>query len=157
MATHERMWWRPVAANDMNVVLPKVRAPRPTQGQVARDRLIRQLDEGFGVKLTVISAPAGFGKTTLLAQWLETSQAADFRYAWVSLDFADNDAVRLIHHCILAIGQAQPGLADSLLSTSRSLSESSLPTFLAQLVNELDTTRSDLVLVLDDFHVLGSQ
>ena len=99
-----------MVASGMNVVLPKVRAPRSSQGQVVRDRLIRRLDDGFGVKLTVVSAPAGFGKTTLLAQWLETSQVADFVYAWVSLDFADNDAEELIRHCIFAIGQAQPAL-----------------------------------------------
>ena len=66
-----------MVTGDMSVVLPKVRAPRPTQGQVVRGRLIQRLDDGFGVKLTVVSAPAGFGKTTLLAQWLETSEAAD--------------------------------------------------------------------------------
>src|SRR3981081_2829030 len=69
----------------------KLYVPRSGPGLVPRPRLIQRLNPGSMGKLTVISAPAGFGKTTLLAEWLATSEAGNGRAAWVALDQSDNE------------------------------------------------------------------
>ena len=80
----------------------KLYNPRWRDGLVPRARLIERLDLGMGRKLTLVSAPAGFGKTTLLAERLAATPAGKRPRAWVSLDHSDNDPSRFIH--VLNIG-----------------------------------------------------
>ncbi len=81
---------------DLPATKHRLPPPRPRERVVARPRLLEQLDRGLAGRLILLSAPAGFGKTTLLSEWLarESGPSAAYRKAWISLDAADNDPVR---------------------------------------------------------------
>ena len=81
----------------------KLYVPRSGPGVVPRPRLIQRLNQGTVGKLTVVSAPAGFGKTTLLAEWLATSEAGNDRAAWVALDQSDNEPALFWAYFIAAL------------------------------------------------------
>ena len=81
------------------IVKPKLRATIPRHGQVIRPRLLELLGNASDRRITLVSAPAGYGKTTLLAQWLQAGDAG-LSIAWVSLDEQDNDPVRLWRHIV---------------------------------------------------------
>src|SRR5918992_4348277 len=94
----------------------KVYAPRWRRGLVSRPRLIARLDQGSERKLTLVSAPAGFGKSTLLAEWLSGPSASDRPAAWVSLDPSDNDPARFWAYVIAALQTVRDGLGAAALS-----------------------------------------
>src|SRR5437660_11667285 len=87
----------------------KLHVPRPPPGFVPRRRLAAALGEGLARGLVVVCAPAGFGKTALLADWV---RSGDHRVAWLSLDAADNDPVRFWRHVIAALDRARPGIGE---------------------------------------------
>ena len=128
----------------------KYRLPRRLSGGVPRQRLLGLLGAPRSSPLTLISAPAGFGKTTLLAEWLD---AGDALIAWVSLDPNDNDPIRFWTYVVTALQTAVAGIGGGALQV---LASSSAPAdaALVALVNDLDELSSDLVLVLDDYHVI---
>lgn len=131
----------------------KLYKPRPSDAWVARPRLVRALDEGLSRKLILVDAPAGYGKTTLLAQWLS---AQPLRSAWLSLDAADNDLGVFVSGIARAVHTIYP---DSMQTTAMLLSAVRLPPVnqLANtLINELDDLPDEIILVLDDFHVIQS-
>jgi LuxR family transcriptional regulator, maltose regulon positive regulatory protein len=137
------------------VLVPKLRAPAVRPEQLVRSRLFGQLEEASDCKLTLVSAPAGYGKTTLLTQWRQMQQP-DSAFAWVSLDEQDNDPIRLWRHVVEALNRAAPGeefAADVVggLSLGRQgLDETVLP----MLINELAWLPQRLVLVLDDYQCM---
>src|SRR5918995_3748839 len=98
-----------VSGSFANTILlkPKLRAPLPRPKYLPRPRLLRLLTGGPKHKLTIIDAPPGYGKTTLMAQWYST-EGANMPTAWVSLDEQDYDPVRLWAHVIEAIRQITP-------------------------------------------------
>ena len=114
----------------------KLYVPKPRRGLVARPRLLERLRRGAEARLTLVSAPAGFGKTTLLAEWLEASAAAGRRVAWLSLDAADNEPASFWTYVVTALQRAVPGVGTSALEL---LASSPLPTelVLTTLLNEL--------------------
>ena len=129
----------------------KYRMPVQRPGAVPR----RRLDERIGAAwtpLTIVSAPAGFGKTTVLTQWLAGQTAEGAAVAWLSLDRRDNDPALFWTYVVTAMRAAVPGLGDTALG----LLASSPPTevTLAALLNEVEGLTNDLVLVLDDYHVI---
>jgi LuxR family transcriptional regulator, maltose regulon positive regulatory protein len=131
----------------------KLHVPRRRRGLVARPRLIERLSRVSEPKLTVVSAPAGFGKTTLLAEWLAAVSAAGRSVAWLSLDKGDNDPVLFWTYLIGALQTA----ADGVGGHARSLLQSPQPPIeavLATLLNDLSASSNDVVLVLDDYHVI---
>jgi LuxR family transcriptional regulator, maltose regulon positive regulatory protein len=136
----------------------KLALPRQRPSLVPREPLLTRLDEGLEHKLVLLSAPAGFGKTTLVSEWIATrSERQDSPpVAWVSLDAGDNDPVRFWRYLITAcqaFDAALGGTALALLRTSGRLSwESVLTTF----INELAQLESRGVLVLEDYHVITS-
>jgi LuxR family maltose regulon positive regulatory protein len=126
----------------------KLFAPRRRRGLVARPRLTKLLDRGLEAKLTLVSAPPGFGKTTLVADWL-----ADRGPAWVALDAAENDPVTFWRYVVAAIARVAPGFGGA----TEALLDSPAPSpgeVVAALVNDLARTPQDIVLVLDDYHVI---
>ncbi|HEX9117899.1 MAG TPA: LuxR C-terminal-related transcriptional regulator [Anaerolineae bacterium] len=127
---------------------------RPARARVvARPRLTRLLDEGRSASLILVSAPAGFGKTTLITDWLgQRSQNA----CWLSLDAADNDPARFLSYLIGALQRCAPGVGEDLAGLLRSPEPPSAEDILAGLVNELAAVLADLILVLDDYHVITS-
>jgi LuxR family transcriptional regulator, maltose regulon positive regulatory protein len=132
--------------------MPKLKAPAVRPEQIVRPRLLGHLEEASDCKLTLVSAPAGYGKTTLLAQWRQ-AEHANVAFAWVSLDEQDNDPVRLWRHVVEALHQAAPGddfAADVIGRLSlggRGLEEVMLP----MLINGLAEVPQRITLVLDDY------
>jgi ATP/maltotriose-dependent transcriptional regulator MalT len=133
----------------------KYRLPIQRPGTVPRRRLVQRLGAATRAPLAVLSAPVGFGKTTLLTQWLAESSADGAAGAWLSLDRRDNDPVLFWIYVVTAMQAAVPGLGDSAL---RMLATSSFPddATLAALLNEVEGLSIDLVVVLDDYHVIES-
>ena len=137
----------------------KLYVPRSRRDRVPRPRLIERLDRGTALKLTLVSAPAGFGKTTLLAEWLAAGPArpaAQRLVAWLSLDRADNDPVSLWTYVIAALRTAAPGVGDSALALLQAPRPPPIETVLTALLNDLGATAADIVLVLDDYHVVDA-
>jgi LuxR family maltose regulon positive regulatory protein len=121
---------------------------------VLRHRLIERLNEGLHHKLTLISAPAGFGKTTLVSEWVA---GCGQPVAWLSLDEGDNDLVRFISYLIAALQTIKAGIGESLLAVLQSPQPPSTESILTTLLNEITTVPDNFVLVLDDYHVIDSK
>ena len=134
----------------------KLHIPRRRQGLVARPRLIDRLSRGAESALTLVSAPAGFGKTTLLADWLAAVVADGRCAAWLSLDQRDNDPALFWTYLIAALKTAVPGLGGSALSLLES-PQPPMEVVLATLLNDLSAISNDVVLVLDDYHVIDAR
>jgi len=128
--------------------IPSVRADR-----VARPRLLALLDAGAQRALTLISAPAGFGKTTLLAGWVAHTQLP---VAWFSIDEGDNDPVRFVSYLVAALESALPELEGKLQGNFSTLQPSIQPA-LTDLDNQLAGITESFVLILDDFQFIHSQ
>ncbi|KAE8763917.1 LuxR C-terminal-related transcriptional regulator [Georgenia thermotolerans] len=133
----------------------KFHVPRGRQELVARPRLTERLGEAGAPKLTLVSAPAGFGKTTLLTQWLAAAPAAP-SVAWLSLDVRDNDPAVFWTYVVAALQRAVDGIGAEALTLLRS-AQSTTETVLATLLNDLDALQHDVVLVLDDYHVIDAR
>ena len=134
----------------------KLHVPRLRRDLVARPRLSEKLTHGTESALTLVSAPAGFGKTTLLTGWLAAAPADGRSAAWLSLDQPDNDPARFWTYLIAALQTAAPGVgagALSLLQSPQAPIDAVLPT----LLNDLSAISNDVVLVLDDYHVVDSR
>ena len=134
----------------------KLHVPRWRRSLVARPRLSERLSRGAESALTLVSAPAGFGKTTLLAEWLAAAPADGRSVAWLSLDQRDNDPALFWTYLVAALKTAAPGTgagALSLLQPPEPPSEAGLVT----LLNDLDAISNDVVLVLDDYHVIDAR
>ncbi len=131
----------------------KLFAPKRRHGVVPRSRLTEQLDRAAKAKLTLISAPAGFGKTTLLADWLATAPADQRGAAWLSLDAGDQHPATFWAYVMGALRTAAPGLGEDarrLLDAP----QTSIEMVLTALLNELSAIQGDVVLVLDDYHLV---
>lgn len=134
---------------------------------VARDRLVARLSQGEGTKLTLVSAQAGFGKSTLLAEWLAKSEQAASNVGWVSLDHSDSDPGRFWAYAVTAIQRALPGAGEKTLALLGSQKGSQKPPtgeqVVASLINEVTaalssgTNGKSLTLVLDDYHLVESE
>ena len=138
----------------------KLYVPRSRRDLVPRPRLSERLDRGIASKLTLVSAPAGFGKTTLLTEWLAAGPAgpADERLAaWLSLDRADNDPASFWTYVIAALRTAAPGVGEGALALLRAPRPPPIETVLTALLNDLGATAAEIVLVLDDYHVIDAR
>jgi LuxR family maltose regulon positive regulatory protein len=122
---------------------------------VIRPRLLQSLDEALQCKLTLLSAPAGFGKTTLLASWV-ASRYRRVQAAWFSIDQADNDPARFLEYFVGALQQIDPGLAKAALPLL-DLPRPGIEPLLAALINDLAALPAPLVLILDDYHLIEEQ
>jgi LuxR family maltose regulon positive regulatory protein len=105
-------------------------------------------------KLTLISAPAGFGKTTLVSEWRATS---DRKAAWLSLDESDSDLTRFLTYLLAALRTVAPGIGDGISDVLQSPQPPPADAILTALLNEIDTIPADFVLVLDDYHVIDNR
>lgn len=130
----------------------KLRAPRLRTWLVSRARLIEQLQQGVEGPLTLVSAPAGFGKTTLLAQWLQESRMP---VAWLLLEPEDNDPTRFLASVIAALQTLNPQIGAAALVALQTPQLPSPQVVLTLLVNELVACgEGEMALVLDDYHVI---
>jgi LuxR family maltose regulon positive regulatory protein len=137
----------------------KFYVPRSRRGLVPRPRLTERLDRGAASKLMLVSAPAGFGKTTLLTEWLAAGPAAEADerlVAWLSLDRADNDPASFWGYVIAALRTVASGVGESALALLRAPQRPPIETVLTALLNDLGAGAGDIVLVLDDYHVIDA-
>ena len=138
----------------------KLYVSRSRRGLVPRPRLSERLDRGIASKLMLVSAPAGFGKTTLLTEWLAAGPAppADERLvAWLSLDRGDNDPGSFWTYVIAALRTVASGVGESALALLQAPRSPPIETVLTALLNDLGATAGDIVLVLDDYHVVDAR
>ena len=134
----------------------KLHIPRWRRSLVARPRLSERLSRGAESALTLVSAPAGFGKTTLLAEWLAVAAADGRSVAWLSLDQRDNDPALFWTYLVAALNTGAPAVgagALALLQPPQPPGEAGL----VALLNDLDAISNDVVLVLDDYHVIDTR
>jgi LuxR family maltose regulon positive regulatory protein len=137
------------------LIATKLYVPKLRRGLVARPRLSAHLRRGAESRLTLVSAPAGFGKTTLLAEWLGETPGEDRAVAWLSLDRSDNEPESFWTYVVTALQTAVPGVGSSALELIASFP---LPTdlVLTTLLNELAAAPGEVWLVLDDYHLVDS-
>jgi len=144
-----------------HLLATKLYAPPARLDLVARPRLFERLSAGLSGKLTLVAAPAGFGKTTLISAWI-AALSAEFAQspqrkpsvAWVSLDAGDNDPPRFWSYVIAALDMLQPGAGASALALLQSLQPPPIEAVLTPLLNAFSNLTGDTVLVLDDYHAI---
>ena len=137
----------------------KLHVPRRRRGIVARARLEHRLDREALPAVVLVSAPAGFGKTTLVAEWVAGEAGEGARHAaWLSLDRRDSDPSVFWSYVVAALRTVAPEVGSDALAALQSSpsSPSSLETVVATLINDLAALDGDVVLVLDDYHVVES-
>ena len=133
----------------------KLHVPRPRTHLVPRAHLVERLQQGAERALTLVSAPAGFGKTTLLAQWLAES---GMPVAWLSLEAEDNDPTRFLSYLIAALQTLDAQIGATALALLHTPQPPSPEAVLAVLTNDLaDRGGDDFALVLDDYHVITAE
>jgi LuxR family transcriptional regulator, maltose regulon positive regulatory protein len=143
----------------------KLYVPHAPRRLVPRPRLSERLDRGTSSKLMLVSAPAGFGKTTLLASWLAAGSAGPAgpaaptgarSVAWVSLDEGDNHPATFWTYVVSALQNAAPPVGESTLALLQAPQPPPITTALTALLNDLHAADGDIVLVLDDYHVVDA-
>src|ERR1700704_1811157 len=135
----------------------KLYVPKWRRGLVPRPRLSDRLNRGAESKLTLVSAPAGFGKTTLLADWLAAVAVDGRTVTWLSLDQSDNHPASFWTYLIAALQTGEPRIGGSAISLLQSPQPPPIEAVLTLLLNELGGMSTDLVLVLDDYHVIDAR
>src|SRR5512135_1357758 len=136
------------------ILATKLYIPPPRPKIILRPRLIQRLNEGLHGKLTLISAPAGFGKTTLVSEWIAGCERP---VAWLSLDAGDNDTASFLSYLVAAVQTVAPKIGERLLTALQSQQPPPAESILTGLLNEITTVPADFSLVLDDYHVIDSQ
>ncbi len=122
--------------------------------QIARPRLSDLINAGLDRSLILVSAPAGYGKTTLVSRWLKETKITS---AWLSLDNGDNDPIRFLQYLLTTLLPIAPGIENDLLGMLQGIQPAHFENVIIQLVNELTSVSDPFVLVLDDFHVIQSE
>ena len=146
-----------MAAAERDVLLAtKLHMPVPRPGLVLRSRLAGQLDQARARGVILACAPAGYGKTVLVADW---ARRTGDPVAWLSLDAGDNDPARLWRHVVAALDRAVPGIADRVAPLLGPLAPSSFDPLVTALINELaaEPAADRALLILDDYHAITAQ
>jgi LuxR family maltose regulon positive regulatory protein len=136
------------------ILATKLYIPGLRPNVVSRPRLIERLNEGLHGKLTLISAPAGFGKTTLVSQWLA---GCGRPAAWLSLDEGENDPARFLTYLVAALQTIAATIGAGVLGVLNSPQPLPLDSIVTTLLNDITTISDQFILVLDDYHLLDSQ
>jgi len=136
------------------VLATKLFAPPVRPDLVSRQRLIDLLHAGWQRKLILVSAPAGYGKTTLISGWLHETKIPS---AWISLDEDDNDPIRFFQYFIAALQKIIPAIGEGLMSMPQGAPVVSFDNSINILINEISKSVNPFILIMDDFHVIHSQ
>src|SRR5512143_1196799 len=154
------------------ILATKLYLPPPRPGIVPRPRLVERLNEGLaaGRKLALISASAGFGKTTLVSEWVATltpgpsptGRGEGVRVAWLSLDEGDKDPTRFLTYLVAALQTMPPktggaNIGEGVLGALQSPQPPPIESILIALLNEITTIPDHFILVLDDYHVIDAR
>ena len=135
------------------ILATKLFIPTPQSNGVVRPRLLAHLNEALHCKLTLISAPAGFGKSTLVSQWVS---GCGRPIAWLSLDKGDSNPIQFLAYLVAAIQSVAPEIGVSVMGAIQSPQPSPTETILTALLNELIRVPFEFIIVLDDYHTLDS-
>src|SRR5437660_7115830 len=136
------------------ILATKLYIPRLRPNVVSRSRLIERLNEGLQRKLTLIAAPAGFGKTTLVSAWVAR---CDREVAWLSLDKGESDPTLFLTYLVAALQTIAPTIGEGVSGVLHSPQPPPPESMLTALLNDLTTISDQFVLVLDDYHVIDAQ
>ncbi|WP_406271448.1 protein kinase [Nocardia sp. NBC_00881] len=134
----------------------RYRPPEPSRQPVARRRLLDILRRGRSQRLVLIHGPAGFGKSTLAAQWIDSLACDGVRVAWLSVDLDDNNVVWFLSHVIEAIRRAHPAVATDLAQILEERSSDAAQHVMATLIDEIHHRGEAVALVVDDWHRVSS-
>jgi LuxR family transcriptional regulator, maltose regulon positive regulatory protein len=139
---------------NLPMLATKLYIPPPRHKVVLRPRLIERLNEGLRSKLTLVSASAGFGKTTLISEWLAVCGRPA---TWLSLDEGDNDLTRFLTNLFVALKTIEVNIGDGVFSALQSPQPPSIESILTFVLNEINTVTDDFILVLDDYHTIDTK
>ena len=149
---------------DTGILQTKLNIPQVRPSLVRRAQLVNYLNTGLSVKLTLVSAPAGYGKSTLVAGWIrdlplagseaQGRQEEPPQFCWLSLDEADNDLVRFLTYLVAALRTARPDAGEFFLETVRSPQLPPVESLMTFLINDLVLAPTPLIIVLDDYHLI---
>lgn len=140
----------------ISILATKVYVSKPRLKIVLRPRLIDLLNQGLslGRKLTIISAPAGFGKTTLISEWIKD---CELPVAWLSIDEGDSDLTRFLTYLISALQTIHAGIGSGALQGVQTSQPAPVESILTTLLNEISTIPNKFILVLDDYHLVDAR
>ena len=140
------------------ILATKLYIPSHRPKVVFRPRLIEQLNEGIASGLTtgvtLISAPAGFGKTTLVSEWVAGGKRPT---AWLSLDDGDNDPARFLTYLVAALQTVAGNVGEGVLGVLQSPQSPPIDAILTDILNEITTIPDNFIFVLDDYHVIDAR
>jgi len=136
------------------ILATKLNIPLRRPDLVPRPHLIERVNEGLTRKLTLISAPAGFGKTTLVSMW---AAQASMPVAWLSLEEQENDLTRFLAYIITAIQGVDPEIGKDAQAILQTPQLPSYETILTSIINDLEVSDQDIALVLDDYHLIHTR
>ena len=137
-----------------NILTTKLFIPPPRADLVSRPRLVSMLNQGLNQKLILISAPAGFGKTTLLSEWISQNELP---CCWLSLDQKDNDLEQFIAYLIAALKSIQIEIDDQVLNSPLPKQLEDSTSLLVPLINQIAAAGRNFYLVLDDYHQIQNE
>lgn len=137
------------------ILTTKLFPPPPRRNHVVRPRLVERLNAGIqdGRRVLLVSAAAGFGKTTLVSAWITEEQLRP-SVAWVSLDEGDNDPIRFLAYLIAALQQVHTEIGADVLPVLQSPQPAPWTELVVQLINQIAFMGKPVVLVLDDYHLI---
>jgi LuxR family maltose regulon positive regulatory protein len=135
------------------IISTKLHIPKQPKYLVPRARLTRKFEDGKRGKLILVSAPAGFGKTSLIADWVSQCTGEPL-VSWVHLDENDNALNRFLTYVIASIEASQVEFGESALSGLQATPPAPIEAILTSLVNEIDSLAREIILVLDDYHLI---
>ncbi len=138
----------------MSILATKLYVPTPRPDVVPRPRLFKRLNEGLYHKLILVSAPAGFGKTTLVSEWVT---ACGRPTAWLSLDEGDHDPIRFLTYLVAALQTVASQLGDGVLAVLQSPQPPPMESLLTALLNEIAALPDSFLFVLDDYHLIDAR
>jgi LuxR family transcriptional regulator, maltose regulon positive regulatory protein len=136
------------------MLLTKLHIPSAGNNTVHRPELIEKLNTGLSRKLILISAPAGFGKTTVVSDWIEQNKIPT---AWFSIDKADNDPVEFLNYIIAGIQSIHSTFGQSTITLLNSPSKPSIQSIVSLLINDILHIKMNFLLILDDFHLITNR
>src|SRR5919108_4517020 len=142
----------PAAAGERDLLLAtKLHIPHPRPDFLTRPRLLERLTQATARELTLVCAPAGFGKTTLLAGWARASRRP---VAWLSLDAGDSDPARFWRYAAAALDGVRPGIGRQVAGLLYGVQQPPLEAVVTAIVNHLAAMSDEAVLILDDYHLV---
>jgi LuxR family maltose regulon positive regulatory protein len=135
------------------ILSTKLHIPSHRKENIDRKALVDQLSNGLDKKLTLVSAPAGFGKSSVVANW---TNSLDCGIAWLSLEVEDKDQYRFVRYCIAALQTIDSALGTEAMKALHSPQPPSIQIILTALLNDIDEEENQIILILDDYHLINS-